>query len=91
MPGNSTLAVNLMARAWNYASELQTVTTLGADDVIGPFHIRNEKEALHSQYVKLTLYLKKKFFRDRPCGFDNNCYIKNKMRKYTNGSTTTIR
>ena len=30
VPGNNTLAVNLMARAWNSATELQTATTLGA-------------------------------------------------------------
>ena len=30
VPGNNTLAVNLMAKAWNSATELQTATTLGA-------------------------------------------------------------
>ena len=30
VPGNNTLAANLMARAWNSSPELQTVTTIGA-------------------------------------------------------------
>ena len=30
VPGNNTLAANLMARAWNSSSELQAVTTIGA-------------------------------------------------------------
>ena len=30
VPGNNTLAANLMARAWNSSSELQTATTIGA-------------------------------------------------------------
>jgi hypothetical protein len=30
VPGNQTLAANLMARAWNSSTELQTVTTIGA-------------------------------------------------------------
>ena len=30
MPGNSTFAANLMARAWNFVTLLQTATTLGA-------------------------------------------------------------
>ena len=30
VPGNNTLAANLMARAWNSSTELQTVTTIGA-------------------------------------------------------------
>ena len=34
VPGNSTLAANLMARAWNSSTELHTVTTVGAAKVI---------------------------------------------------------
>ena len=34
VPGNSTLAANLMARAWNSSAELHTVTTVGAAKVI---------------------------------------------------------
>ena len=30
VPGNNTLAANLMARAWNSSTELHTVTTIGA-------------------------------------------------------------
>jgi hypothetical protein len=30
VPGNNTLAANLMARAWNSSTELQNVTTIGA-------------------------------------------------------------
>jgi len=30
VPGNNTLAANLMARTWNSSSELQAVTTIGA-------------------------------------------------------------
>ena len=30
VPGNNTLAANLMARAWNSSTELQTMTTIGA-------------------------------------------------------------
>ena len=30
VPGNKTLAANLMARAWNSSTELRTVTTVGA-------------------------------------------------------------
>ena len=30
VPGNNTLAANLMAGAWNSSSELQSVTTIGA-------------------------------------------------------------
>ena len=30
VPGNNSLAANLMARAWNSSSELQTVTTIGS-------------------------------------------------------------
>ena len=30
VPGNNTLVANLMARAWNSSSELQTVNTIGA-------------------------------------------------------------
>ena len=29
VPGNKTLAANLMARAWNSSSELQSATTIG--------------------------------------------------------------
>ena len=34
VPGNNTLAANLMARAWNSSTELHTVTTLGAAKLI---------------------------------------------------------
>jgi hypothetical protein len=34
VPGNNTLAANLMARAWNSSTELHTVTTVGAAKVI---------------------------------------------------------
>ena len=30
VPGNNTLAANLMGRAWNSSTELKTVTTIGA-------------------------------------------------------------
>ena len=34
VPGNNTLAANLMARAWNSSTELHTVTTLGAAKLV---------------------------------------------------------
>ena len=55
--GNNTLAANLMVRAWNYTTELQTLTTIGAAksagsglltylcfDIVWPFPDLKEKE-----------------------------------------------
>ena len=41
VPGNKTLAANLMARAWNSSTELQTVTTLGAARTVAQKWARN--------------------------------------------------
>ena len=41
VPGNNTLAANLMARAWNSSSELQTATTVGAARTIAQKWARN--------------------------------------------------
>ena len=34
VPGNNTLAANLMAMAWNLSTELRTVTTIGAAKLV---------------------------------------------------------
>ena len=41
VPGNKTLAANLMARAWNSSIELQTVTTIGAARTVAQKWARN--------------------------------------------------
>ena len=41
VPGNNTLAANLMARAWNSSSELQTATTIGAARTVAQKWARN--------------------------------------------------
>ena len=41
VPGNNTLAANLMARAWNSSIELQTVTTIGAARTVAQKWARN--------------------------------------------------
>ena len=41
VPGNNTLAANLMARAWNSSSELQTATTIEAARMIAQKRARN--------------------------------------------------
>ena len=41
VPGNNTLAANLMARAWNSSTELRTVTTIGATKPVARKWARN--------------------------------------------------
>ena len=36
VPGNNTLAANLMARAWNLSTELHNVTNIGAAKLVSP-------------------------------------------------------
>ena len=41
VPGNNTLAANLMARAWNSSSELQAATTIGTARTVAQKWARN--------------------------------------------------
>ena len=45
VPGNKTLAANLMARAWNSSTKLRTVTTVGAAKTVAREWARNLLEA----------------------------------------------
>ena len=71
VPGNSTLAVNLMARAWNFAAEFQTATTLGTANSVAQKWAHNlintqchlnfphwEWKRSSSQHIKLFFVLK---------------------------------
>ena len=49
VPGNKTLAANLMARAWNSSIELQTVTTIGAARTVAQKWARNLLEYWNCQ------------------------------------------
>ena len=42
LPSNNNLAANLMARAWNSSTELQTLTTIWCYDIARPFPNRKE-------------------------------------------------